>query len=60
MIITIAMFGNMQITITLTTIQNHCRSSEMLVCYLSIELHSVVCYSPNNVNRIADKLNNTR
>jgi len=28
--------------------------------YLSIKLHSVVCYGPLNGNRIADKLNNAR
>jgi len=31
-----------------------------LLFYLSIKLHSCVCYSPRGVHRIADKLYNAR
>jgi len=38
---------------------NNISYSENIRIFLSIvKLHSVVCYSPVNVHRIADKLNN--
>jgi len=43
---------------------NHCEKElnikQIESNYLSIKLHSVACYSPIIVKRIADKLNNAR
>jgi len=48
--------GTIIIMLTFETISDN----KQLVCgaSVSIELHSFVCYSPRDVNRIADKLNN--
>jgi len=46
--------------ITLGQRNNRLKKSKSIEGHLSIKLHPVVCYSPMDGNRIADKLNDAR